>query len=414
MPTASRGRMRILVYSPYFAPELISIGKYNAEMVEWLVARGHDVRVVTAAPHYPNWRVGAGFSAARYTRETWQGASVWRCPVWIPPRPGGAARTLYAVSHMLSSLPVLLRQALWRPQVLISVEPPLLSFLPALIGARVCGAKTLLHVQDLEVDAAFDLGVLRGERARRWALKLERALLRRADLVSTISTRMAERLCGKGLAADGVLIIPNWADELPADPPGFRFRESLGIPAAHRIAMYSGNMAGKQGLETIVQAARLLQHRSDIWFVLIGDGPSRPDLQASAQGLAQVRFLPLQPLSHLGATLRAADVHLLPQRAAAADLVMPSKLGGMFASARATVAGAHPGTEVANVLQDKGLVVPPEDALAFATAIEALCDDPERAAQMGTRAQAWARSELTRAAVLGRLEAALARLCASR
>lgn len=399
--------MRILLHSPYYAPELISIGKYNAEMMQWLAQRGHEVRVVTAAPHYPAWRIGDGYSAARYSRETLQGVDVWRCPVWIPGRPGGAARTLYALSHALSSLPVLLWQARWRPQVVIAVEPPLLSFLPTLVAARVCGAKTWLHVQDLEVDAAFDLGILRGARARRWASRLEAALLRRADNVSTISAAMGARLRGKGLPPERVTFFPNWADELPADLPGLNFRQMLGIPPGHRVAMYAGNMAGKQGLETVVEAARRIQHRSDIWFVLVGDGPARQVLQTLAQGLAQVRFLPLQPLSHLGTLLRTADVHLLPQRAAAADLVMPSKLGGMFASSRATVAGAQPGTELATLLTDNGLVVPPEDATAFAAAVESLCDDPQRAAQMGANAQAWVRTWLSRDAVLGRLEAAL-------
>jgi len=85
----------------------------------------------------------------------------------------------------------------------------------------------------------------------------------------------------------------------------------------------------------------------------------------------------------------------------------------MFASARATVAGAQPATELAAMLNDKGLVVPPEDAPAFAAAIESLCDDPQRAAQMGANAQKWVRSELAQDAVLGRFEAALERLIQS-
>jgi len=403
--------MRILLHSPYFAPELISIGKYNAEMAQWLVQQGHQVRVVTAAPHYPAWRVGAGYSAARYSRETIEGVDVWRCPAWIPRRPGGLVRMLYTLSHMLSSLPVLLWQALWRPQIVMAVEPPLLSFLPAWLAARCCGARTWLHVQDLEVDAAFDLGILQGQRARRWALALEAALLRRADGVSTISGRMADRLRSKGVPAQRLLIVPNWADELPPDPPGIDFRQMLDIPAGQRIAMYAGNMAGKQGLETIVEAARLLRHRGDIFFVLAGDGPAREALHTLAQGLQQIRFLPLQPLSHLGAMLRAADVHLLPQRAAAADLVMPSKLGGMFASGRATVAGVRPDTEVAAAVLGCGVVVPPEDAPAFAAAVEALCDDPQRAARLGANAQARVRAELGKDAVLSRLQAGFTRLC---
>ena len=406
--------MRILLHSPYYAPELISIGKYNAEMAQWLVQRGHEVRVVTAAPHYPAWRVGAGHSAWRYRRERIEGVEVWRCPVWIPRRPRGAARLLYGLSHLLSSLPVMLWHTRWRPEVVMAVEPPLLSFLPAWLTARLCGASSWLHVQDLEVDAAFELGILRGAHARRLALALEAALLRRADQVSTISMRMAERLASKGLVAERLMLLPNWIDTLPPDPPGPDFRAHAGIPAGARLALYAGNMAGKQGLETIIEAARLLQGREELWFLLVGDGPERAALEARARGLARVRFLPLQPLEQLGAMLRAADVQLLPQRAAAADLVMPSKLGGMFASGRPTVASALPGTELAQALEGRGRLVPPEDAQAFAEAITALCDDPQEAARLGNAAAAHARAEWARDRVLQRLEDALDRLVASR
>jgi colanic acid biosynthesis glycosyl transferase WcaI len=218
---------------------------------------------------------------------------------------------------------------------------------------------------------------------------------------------MAERLLGKGVPPEQLMLLPNWADALPADPPGPSFRASHGIPADAKIALYAGNMAGKQGLETLVEAARLLQQRSDIWFVLVGDGPARAGLQTQAQGLQRVMFLPLQPLSQLGAMLRAAEVHLLPQRAAATDLVLPSKLGGMFASGRPTVAGAQTGSALANMLEGRGVVVTPEDAQAFADAVSSLCDDQQRANALGAAAQAYVSAELSRDAVLARLHAAL-------
>ena len=403
--------MRILLHSPYYAPELISIGKYNAAMAGWLRRQGHDVRVFSAAPHYPAWQVAPGYAAWRYSREVIDGVPVYRCPLWIPRKPGALARVLYSLSHILGSLPLLLWQLRWRPHIVMAVQPPLLCCIPAWLTARLCGARTWLHVQDLEVDAAFDLGIMRGARLRKLALGLEVLLLRRADRVSTISRRMAERLRDKGLDAQRVLLVPNWAEELPSDPPGLDYRALLGLPPGQRIALYAGNMAAKQGLETIVSAARVLQHRPDISFVLVGDGPARRALQDSARDLAGVHFLPLQPARHLGTLLRCADVHLLPQRAAAADLVMPSKLGGMFASGRPTVAGAHADTEVATLVREHGLVVPPEDALAFAGAIETLCDDPVLAQRMGANASAHAQAEWSRDAVLGRLQAAMQQLC---
>ncbi len=409
--TAARARLRVLLHSPYYAPELISVGRYNTEAAQWLAARGHEVRVITAAPHYPAWRTPEGWSAWRYTREQLQGVDVRRCPAWIPRRPGGVARTLYALSHAASSLPLLLAASShWRPHVVLAVEPPLLSYLPAWLAARAAGARAWLHVQDLEVDAAFDLGIVRGRLVRRLALAFESTLLRSADQVSTISASMAQRLCSKGLPPARVAVFPNWVSALPPDPPGLDYRRDLGIPTGARVALYAGNMADKQGLETIVAAAQRLQARPDLWFVLVGEGTARASLQAAAAGLPRVRFLPLQPAAHLGALLRIAHVHLLPQRAAAADLVMPSKLGPMFASARATVAGAHAHTELAAVVAGRGLVVPPEDAAAFADAIATLCDDPALAARLGEAARAWAERELAQDAVLGRLEAALLEL----
>lgn len=402
--------MRILLHSPYYAPELISIGKYNTGMAEWLAARGHDVRVVTAAPHYPAWRVHDGYSAARYSSEMIGGVRVLRCPVWIPRRPGAVARTLYALSHGLASLPTLLSAVRWRPDLMVAVEPPLLSFLPVKLVATLCGARTWLHVQDLEVDAAFDLGIVSGQTARRLAFGLERWLLRSASRISTISPRMAERILAKGVRPERFVLFPNWADDLPPDLPGLDIRTMAGIPQGQRFALYAGNMAGKQGLETLVEVARLLADRHDIWFLFVGDGPRRAALQASAEGLPRVRFLPLQPAAHLGTLLRSAHLHLLPQRAAAADLVMPSKLGSMLASGRPTVAGAFPGTQVAQVLEGSGLAVEPENASQMAQAITSLWDDPLQAQALGQAAQAYARQRMSAEPILQRFEQSLREL----
>ena len=73
--------MKLLVYGINFAPELTGIGKYTGEMVAWLAARGHEVRVVTAPPYYPDWAVWPGYKGARYAREEWHGATVFRAPL---------------------------------------------------------------------------------------------------------------------------------------------------------------------------------------------------------------------------------------------------------------------------------------------------------------------------------------------
>ena len=118
--------MKILIHGINYAPEIIGTGKYTGELGRWLAARGHEVRVVTAPPYYPAWRVGEGYSAGRYRRESIAGVDVWRCPLWVPEKPSGLKRLLHLASFASSSFPIMLRQALWRPDVVMLIEPPLL------------------------------------------------------------------------------------------------------------------------------------------------------------------------------------------------------------------------------------------------------------------------------------------------
>jgi colanic acid biosynthesis glycosyl transferase WcaI len=411
--------VKILLYGLNFSPELTGIGKYTGEMAEWLAAQGHEVRVVTAPPYYPTWRVAEGYSGARYkvqdSRDKIQGNNsgglvVYRCPLWVPARPSGLTRLLHLASFALASFPVMLRLAFWRPDVVLVVAPAFFCAPGAWLTARLCGAKAWLHIQDYEIDAAFDLGLLKGERLRRFVEAMERWLLRRFDVVSTISQRMVERAVAKGVAPERAVFFRNWV-ELDAIAPGAaaasRYRAELAIPEDAIVALYSGNMGAKQGLEILSEAARRCPQ---VQFVFCGNGAGRADLEAQCCSLTNVRMLDLQPAERLGELLTCADIHLLPQRADAADLVMPSKLTGMLASGRPVVATAHAGTEVAKIVEGCGIVVPPEDAAAFAEAIAMLANDAGRRSALGGAGRRYAEEHLGRGTVLGKFEAELLRL----
>jgi colanic acid biosynthesis glycosyl transferase WcaI len=179
------------------------------------------------------------------------------------------------------------------------------------------------------------------------------------------------------------------------------------------VALYSGNMGNKQGLDILADVARLLQDEPHIQFVLGGNGSGRADLQARCAGLNNVRFLDLQPLARLNDWLGLADVHLLPQRADAADLVMPSKLTGMLASGRAVLATALPDTELCRVVEQDagcGVVVPPENPVAMAHALRALASDPTRRATLGANGRRHAEAEMSQDVILRRFETQLREL----
>jgi colanic acid biosynthesis glycosyl transferase WcaI len=401
--------MRLLVCGINFAPELTGVGKYTGEMVEWLVSRGHEVRVVCAPPYYPEWRVTAGYKSTWYARELWRGAQLWRCPLWVPRDPGGGKRLLHLLSFAFSSLPVMLRQVWWRPQVALAVEPTLFSAPATWLAARLCGARAWLHVQDFELDAAFELGLLQSPAARRLATRLERWLMRRFDVVSTISRRMVDRAEAKGVPASSLVYFPNWVDlrSIMQTKGPNALRVELGIAENTMVALYSGTISKKQGLDLLVDSATLLRDMTSLVFVFCGSGPGRAELEQKCQGLPNVRFLDLQPIERLGTLLGMADIHLLPQRADAADLVMPSKLTGILASGAPVVASCDPDTALGEVTGVCGLISPPEDGAAFATAIRLLAGDQDLRSHLGSAGRTYAEAHLSCDRVLAQFEAEL-------
>ncbi|MFM7237750.1 MAG: WcaI family glycosyltransferase, partial [Cyanobium sp.] len=208
--------MRILFYGINYSPEPVGIGKYSGELAEWLASRGHGVRVITAPPYFPSWRLGNGDGSVRnrYGRERLAGVEVRRCPLWVPRRPSGLTRLLHLASFALMSLPVLLQQRRWRPDVVLTVAPAFFCAPGALLLGRLCGegCHGWLHIQDFELDAAFSLGMLRGGWLRRLAESWEAGRLRDFDVVSSLGPAMLTGRRAKGVDEERSELLPNWVD----------------------------------------------------------------------------------------------------------------------------------------------------------------------------------------------------------
>lgn len=396
--------LKILIYSANFAPEPTGIGKYSGEMAQWLVSEGHEVRVVAAPPYYPDWKIAEGYAWPPYREETWRGVKVWRAPLWVPSNPGGFKRMVHLLSFALSSLPVMLRQIGWQPDVVLTVAPAFVCAPAGWLTARLSGAQAWLHVQDFEIDVAFNMGLIKGRHARQTLLWLERQLLSRFDVVSSISARMLDRLRKKGVARERIKFFPNWVDvdKVRPLPHVSAYREALGIAPNATVALFSGSLGSKQGLMVIPEAAKLLSHRADVQFVICGDGVMKPQLEQACAGFDNIHLLPLQPAERLSELLGMADIHLLPQSPEAEDLVLPSKLTGMLSSGRPIIATCHEGTEMAQVVSKCGMVVPPDDATALVGAIEALANQPQARIELGLLARRFAEDHLAQRSVLQR------------
>lgn len=411
--------MRILIYGLNYSPELTGIGKYTGEMAVWLAERGHQVRVVTAPPYYPVWRIRDDYRGGWYRTEQTPGQPVvYRTPLYVPERPTGVKRIVHLASFMIGSLPVMLREMFRQPQVVFTVEPTFFCAPLTLFVAKSAGAACWLHVQDFEVDAAFELSLLPAQGPiHDAALRIEKFFTYAFDRISGISFRMVERALAKGIPSNRVVHFPNWVDIdaiYPLAPAANRanlIRRELAseVPGIENkiILLYSGNMGAKQGLELLPPLAESFSADPRVHFIFCGDGSFRSQLEARVAHRRNVTLLSLQPLDRLNHLMNAADIHLLPQRASAADLVMPSRLGAMFSSGRPVVATAHPGTQLAMAVEGRGLAVPAGDVGALHAAVLRLVEDRELRLSLGRAAREYAVEHMGKHRVLQQFEADL-------
>ncbi len=398
--------MRILIYGINFAPELTGIGKYTGELACWLRSRGHDIEVVTALPYYPEWRVGQGFSKWRYVKEVFDGFQVIRCPLYVPSKPNGLQRIVHLLSFTFFSFPALLWSARKRPDVIVVVVPASFCAPAAWLTARLVGAKCWLHVQDFEIAAAFEIGVIKGKWFKKLLLRFENWMIRRFDSLSTISNEMLKVLLAKSDREQTVSLFPNWIDLMEIYPlsGANRLRQEFNIDPNCIVLLYSGNMGLKQGLEVVVRAAEQLADDPNFVFLMCGDGVARTDLQQMAEGLPNIRWLPLQANERYNELLNLADIHLLPQNCDVVDLVMPSKLTGMLASGRPVIATTYPNSQVAKFVHTAGFIVAPGDVNGLVEAILRLASDPILRHRFGLAGRAIAEAEWEKNKVLRSFE----------
>jgi colanic acid biosynthesis glycosyl transferase WcaI len=411
--------MKVLIYGINHSPELTGIGKYTGEMASWFAASDSKIRVVTAPPYYPSWRMSFGYKN-RYRREYVGGVGVFRCPLYVPRSLTTTSRLLHLLSFSLSSLPVMLGQVFWRPDVILVVAPSLFCAPLGLLVGALCGARTVLHIQDYELDAMFGLNMMSSAagRRRKVAAYCESWLLQRFDRVSTISISMMQRALDKNVDKARLLHTPNWVDTnfVRPDISGARYREEFGFLSHDKVVLYSGNLGQKQGLSMVLEAAAYyMNSKIVVQFVIVGNGAQRQELVEMARkiGLTNLHFGDLVAYDDLPELLAMADVHLVVQRKGAADMVLPSKLTSILSLGGYALITAEHGTELAFLVEQyQGIaeLVEPENLSAFIQGLDRLLGR-ERAG-VNLVAREYALSKLAKEPILEAFLASLTDICA--
>lgn len=385
--------MKLTVLCPHFEPDVAPTGEVMTRIAHELVARGHRLHVVTALPWYRHHDVEPGWegSILRHERRSW--GSVTRVHPFPTDKRNIPARAL-AFGGFTAIATVVGALARTRPDAVLAMSPPLTLGLAGWTVARSRGVPFVFNIQDVFPDVAVELGVLKNPQVIRAASWLERFTYRRADAVTVLSDDLADNVrakvtaggAGAGRDPAKVRVIPNFVDTGWIRPAATdnAYRRQYGL-TGKRVVMYAGNVGLSQSLDLLLDAAAALAHEDDVVFVINGGGAARDDLERKAQGLANVRFVDMQPKERLPEVLAAADVHVVPLKRGLARSSVPSKLYSILAAGRPVVASVDPGTEVARTVEaaGAGVAVPPEDPEAFTKALAWVLDDADRRAELG-------------------------------
>lgn len=362
-----------------YAPETTGVAAYTTSLAQGLAQRGFDVSVVTAAPHYPAWRVSPTSDWA--AEEVADGVHVTRLRSYVPARSSFLTRTLFELLYGLRFAARSYRQS----DRVILVSPAL--FASAVMSVRLAFSRgrprKVLWLQDRYSAGVRELPSGFGKLAGGLVQAVESWVARSADDVVVIHDRWVDPVVETlRVAPDRVTVVRNWSHfSMPEGVDVAQARAALGWGKRgdEVVVLHSGNMGAKQGLENVVEAARISESEGlPLRFVLVGDGNQRERLQRLAAGCSSLQFVSPLPQDEFTRALAAADVLLLNELPGLSETAVPSKLTSYFAAGRPVLAA----TEALSVSADEirasgaGVVIPPGEPVTLVRAALTLAASP--------------------------------------
>lgn len=384
--------MRILIYSYNYYPEPIGIAPLMTELAEGLVARGHQVRVITAMPNYPERTIYPEYQGHLYKTEERNGVQIQRCFVMTPKKSGLMGRFALELSFITLSFTQALRG--WRPDVILNTSPSLPACVPVAVLKAWFRCPSVLSLQDILPEAAIQTGMIKNRLAIRVFEMLESFAYGSATRIGVIASGFRENLLSKGVPDAKMVSISNWVDVdfiSPRPTASSQFRQQHQLQDKF-VVLYTGNIAETQGINTAIEAAQSLASYPDIQMVIVGEAKKLTRLNDLCQqlGLTNVSLVPFVPREALPDLLAAANVTLILQKRGVVGFNMPSKTQVLLASGRPIIASV-PGTGTsAQAIRASGggIVVEPENPEALAQGILDLYHRPQwrqQLAQQGRR-----------------------------
>ena len=385
---------RILLLTQWFDPEPTFKGMVFARE---LVRQGFDVEVLTGFPNYPGGKVYPGYRIKLLQREIIEGVQVTRVPLYPNHDQSAVKRVLNYVSFAASSLMYGLFMAR-RADVIYAYHPPLTVGITASLIRLLRRIPVVYDIQDMWPDTLRATGMVNNVRALNVVAAVCRWVYRRVDHIVVLSPGFKRLLVQRGVPVAKVDVIYNWADEAALVAPQGQLPASFPGSEQFRI-VFAGNMGKAQALDTVLDAAALLQARnSRVYFVLLGGGVevSRLKLRAAELQVRNVVFLPPVPMAEVGTLLHAADALLVHLRKDPLfEITIPSKTQAYMAVGKPLLMAVDGDAADLVVQSGGGVVAQAENANALAEAADALAAmAPEALQAIGNKAQRYYQQQL--------------------
>lgn len=383
--------MKILFVSHYFPPEVNAPANRTHEHCRRWALDGHDVTVITGVPNHPRGRIFEGYRNRWIQEETVDGIRVIRTWMYLTPNAGFLRRIanylLFALTAVLAS-----RRAS-RPDVVVATSPQFFCGVAGAIIARLKRRPFVLEIRDLWPKSIVELGQL-GPGPILSALEaLERWLYRSASGIVVNTRTFHDHITARGVASESIELVYNGID-----PAMFKPRpKNLELLARHGLAdrftiAYVGTLGLAHGLTLLVDVAERLAARSEIQFVLIGDGADREKLEADVarRGLRNFHMLGLQPRDAMPDWIASIDVLLVMLRDLPVfETVIPSKIFEFLAQERPVILAAKGEIRRMMAEADGALVIDPEVADQLVAAIEEVIARPDEARRRAASGRRW-------------------------
>lgn len=365
-------------------------GTRHFELGTRLQGEGHRLTVVASDIEYLTGRQLVG-KRKLVGHDDVNGISVLRCWTYAGVQKTFIGRLIAFLSFMVTS--VIAAIGVSKVDIVWGTTPPIFQCLSAWLVAAVKRKTFLLEVRDLWPEFAIDAGLLKNPVVIWIARRVEDFLYARADHIVINSPAYRTYLAERGVSEGRISLIANGVDSsmFHPDARGDALRSEFGI-GDRFLVLYAGAMGMMNDLSTMVAAADILRHRSDIAFMIVGDGKERENIRTQVERKQLTNFIlaGAQPKGRMPDFLAAADcglASLLPIRSMM--MTYPNKVFDYMAAGRPTVLAID--GVIRKVIDDArgGLFAPPGDPVAMARAISQLADDRAAARQMGTNARAY-------------------------